>query len=411
MERKARMRKPNKSDWSRKVEARSLSVPRTLWNEAKENTRYAAKDPAFLLNLAREIVLARGPELTRVYRNLVWALPGFKKKRHGRRVRATNQVCIVLVVRHKNLDLPEDHPQHLPRWLLTFAEWEGQRRPFAIPTDVQDANDYYAAAAHADSGIWLHKDGYPSERGSFTCLTTLSYQGGSRLCIMGAMHVFTPFPDGDSLQIESNLAVFPIGTTGGDDTQPALALTLPWGGFLRADERTDRPSLDLQLAEVDPQGEAMLRKRVALNRFNSAKPWVNSKEELLKLGTKFLLLTPDNHPEFPNRGAIRMHLSGLPHDPVPLLYDFAGSSTAITRDVFHSELLRFDAMDKSKVPLPGDSGSPIVYRHEDRSMTLVGMHIGGDSKGSSWSIPAWCCINIDNWSEYPTDAQLSPEDA
>ncbi len=400
---------PSRAAWSGRAEQHALTLPAALLREARANTRQVASSPAFLAALAREVALTRGPELTLAYRNLVSVMPGFRKKQGARGPRVTSDCCVLFIVRRKG-DMDPDNPQHLPRWLVTFAEHDGVRKPFALPTDVQDAGSFHGARAHADSGVWVKNGKWLPASGSFTCLVSLRHAGGEQTCMLSAQHVLTPFADGDSLQVAAGLAVLPLAVGGGRATAPQLAGSLPFGGVLRGDERPDRPSFDVQLAALEGDGSEA-RMRTAVRRLDGGQPWVRSMDDLLQLDRDgwFHLLTPDNHQTQPGRGALRMTLSAMPTMPVPIPYTLAGNPKAQNRIVYHSELLRFDAVD-SKLPIPGDSGSPIVVRRDNGSMTLVAMHIGGDGFGLSWAIPAWRLFNLANWSEYPAGAQLAPVD-
>ena len=398
---------PSRMAWSSRAEQHALAVPAALLREARYNTRQIVTDPGLLATLAREVALTRGQELTLAYRNLVSVIPGFRKKQGARRARITSELCVVFVVRQKG-NVADDHPQCLPRWLVTFADHEGVRKPFALPTDVQCAEDFRLARAHSASAVWVKNGDWPPASGNFACLVSLRHPGGTQTCMLSAQHVLTPFADGDALQVASGQAVLPVDDSGARASAPGLAHSLPFGGLLRGDQRPDRHSFDVQLAALDGDGSAA-RQRVALRRLHATQPWVRTMAELQQLNRDewFYLLTPDNHQVLPNRGALRMTLSAMPVLPVPIPYALAGDSRAQNKMIYHAELLRFDAMD-SKLPVPGDSGSPIVVRRDDGSMTLVAMHIGGDGLGLSWAIPAWRLFDLNNWSQYPAGAQVAP---
>jgi hypothetical protein len=404
------VRPPSAAAWSRQLEAASLEVPPALLREARRNTAQARQDPAFLVALGRELALTRGAELTRAYRSLVWVSPGFRRRRGGKRgQRVLGEVCVVFVVRRKR-DLAPTSREHLPRWLLAFAERDGARRPFALPTDVQEAADYRGAVAHADSGVWLQRDGWPRANGSFAALVRLHHHGGAATCLLSAQHVLTPFPDGRRLRVVGDLPVLPLDPAGAEAAVPILGVTLPVGGLLRADERPDRPSFDVQLAELSAGGEADVRARTPLRRLHPTRPWARSMAELLDYDRRgwFHLLTPDNHRRKPGRGAVRMTLSTLPAQAFGVPYLMGVGAQARSRVVFHEELLAFAAMDEA-VPWPGDSGSPLVVRHADGTSTLVAMHIGGDpARRLSWAIPAWRLFNLDLWGEFPAGARIEP---
>lgn len=399
-------RPPSRTAWSSRVEARSLEVTPLLMAEAIANTGRIAGDVAFLAGLAREVAQTRAAELTRAYRQLVWVLPGFRRKQRDGRTVASNEVCVIFVVRRKAVMDPE-HAQHLPRWLVTFAEHEGRRQPFALPTDVQDASGYAGATAHTAHGVWTRRPGFAAEDGSFACLVDLATDEGSLTCLLGAMHVFTPNPDG-TLQVQPGHVVMPLTATGKALGNTPLAEGLPWGGVLRDDENADAPSFDVQLAVVDDAAQAMARERVPLRNLNVQRPFVSSLQDLLALLGEpggFFLLTPDNHPQQPARGEVPLSLAAMPAT-ASFPYSFATPAGLVDKEVFHAEPLRFDQVD-DRSPLPGDSGSPIVFIHPDGTMTFVAMHIGGDGAGNSWAIAAWRIFDLDNWSAKPDNAQLT----
>jgi hypothetical protein len=214
------------------------------------------------------------------------------------------------------------------------------------------------------------------------------------------------------LRVVDGLKVMPLDAAGKTASAPTLATTLDIGGLVRDDERADRPSFDVQLAQLSDSGAAELRQRTPLRRLHPAKPWMRSPADLLDHDRTgwFHLLTPDNHPTHPGRGAVRMTLSAMPPDAFAVPYKLAVGTQAIPRLVFHEELLAFTAVD-GEVPWPGDSGSPIVARHADGTMTLAAMHIGGDpERGLSWAIPAWRLFNLKHWAQFPAGARIEPID-
>ena len=410
---------PTPAAWARRTEAQSLKLPAALLKEARANTRAAAGDVGFLATLAREVALSRGHELTLAFGNLVWVLPGFRKKRvlwraddprvdakAAPRPRITSELCVVFVVRRKG-SVAEGHAQHLPRWLITFAERHGQRMPFALPTDVQDASEFHAARAHAQSAVSVKNGNLPAANGSFACVVNLTYGAGQQLCLLSAQHVLTPFAEDGAAVLAEDLVVMPLDSTGSPQAHPVLALSLPFGGELRNDERPDRPSFDLQLARIEDL--SAVRQRTAVVRLNAGMPWARNLLELMELDKVgwFYLLPPDNHHETPGRGSVRLTVSAMPPSTVGLQYTFVGASAEVTRTVYHAELLRFEAKG-SKVALNGDSGSPIVARRDDGTLTLVAMHIGGDSLGVCWAIPAWDLFNMQRWMRYPPGAAVMP---
>lgn len=389
-------RTPARQAWSDAIEAQTQATAAALLLEARRNTRRARHDTAFLETLAHELTLARSGELTQAYRNLVWLTPGFRRRNLAGQVRLTREVCVVLVVRRKRT-MEASHPQHLPRWLITYADLGGVRQPFALRTDVQEAARYHRARAHADCGVWLRKPGWGPTYGHLTCLVRLRSDAGIQICALSAQHVLSPYADGSAVAVPSGLAVWPLDAQGARATAPSLAASLPYGGRLRDDERWDRPSFDVQLAKLAAGQAAAVRAHIAFRNINPGRPWIRSRTELSQAAGTLQLLPPQRDP-------LRLILASMPAAAHGISYTFSGTAGGVPHQVYHRELLQFEACGPG--PLPGDSGSPIVLLDETGRMTLVGMHIGGDT-ASSWAIPAWCLFDLEsNWLDYPHGASL-----
>lgn len=401
---------PYVRQWAAEVERRSLAAPADLLRQGRSNWRSIADDPAAQARLAKELCVTRSPELTLAYRNLVWLLPGFRQVTRAGRRKLTSEICVVLVVRNKG-SVPDGHRQHLPAALLTYAAHDGERKLFAVPTDVQDAAEFATATAHSDSGVWVRRSSWPYSPGSFACLVVLSQGERSDACLLSAQHVFTPYADAGATKIDADWPVFARAENGSAASSQVLAKTLPYGGILR-DDRDGRLSFDVQLAEPD---QAVIP-RIALRNFHPERPWVTSMKELLALDAQaanaFLLLTPDNHPK--PRGEIPLSLSHMPDDDevltvVPIRYKLSRNGAATTCTVLHDGLLVFKAGGNAHA-VGGDSGAPVVVKHADDTMTLVGMHIAGNDAGLSWAIPAWQLFSLDFWTNSPRGATLTPMD-
>lgn len=407
------VRPPAKARWESRTETASLQLSKPLLTEARANTRLVARDVVFLSTLAREIALSRGPELTLAYRNLVWVVPGYRRKTvkpraksiaapsAPPRTRISDEVCIVFVVRRKG-SVEADSAQHLPRWLIHFADHQGSRKPFAIPTDVQDSGDFHSAVPQGNSAVEVKHEGWTSN-GHFAGLVQVDHAAGTDLCVLSALHVLTPHPSALVLATGPQ-----VDLRAGSSAEPKVApfaWTRNWGGQLRADQNRDKPSFDVQLARVEDESAA--RARNPLRKLHPDMPWVGSMAELELLDQKgyFYLLTPDNHPTEPGRGEIRLTLRIKPATAMPIPYLLADSAQAC--DVFHEELLYLETTSANgPAPIKGDSGSAIVARDGNDLLTLVGMHIGGDGVRLSFAIPAWRLFNLDNWLNYPGGARL-----
>jgi len=401
--RRTTVRPPSKAAWERRTEQESLQLSKPLLDEARANTRL----------MAREVALTRGPELTLAYRNLVWVVPGYRRKTLKPRVKSSaappdpprtrilDDVCVVFVVRRKG-GVEAGTAQHLPRWLIHFADHTGDRKPFAIPTDVQDAADFHRVVPHGDGALEVTHDGWTSN-GHFAGLVQVKHDAGEDLCVLSALHVLTPHPSAQVLAVGPQVDLRP-----GASAAPAVvpfAWTRNWGGQLRSDQNRESPSFDVQLARVEDEPAA--RARNPLRNLHPDMPWVKSLAELQLLDQKayFYLLTPDNHSTQLNRGEIMLTLRITP--PLPMSIPYLLADSAQTFDVYHKELLYLEtSFPNGLAPIKGDSGSPIVARDGNDALTLVGMHIGGDGVRLSYAVPAWCLFELDNWLNYPGGASV-----
>lgn len=406
----AAKRERARRDWCTRTERQSLRLHPLLLREARANSR-AARDPAFLMGLAREIALARQPELTLAYGNVVMVTAGFKKRSRGGREMLTRTPCVVFVVRHKwdapAADEPQtDEPeQRLPRWLVTFAEREGRRLPFALPTDVQLEAGFAGAQAHAAS-VWIEPPGFEWEHGAVGLAVRVTSDEGSETCLMSAQHVFTPRADVDAFALQGELPLRPLDAQGARRELPLVAHTLPWGGLLRGEEDPLRPSFDVQLARIASLPAA--RAVVGALRLHEAEPWVRTPERLWALAATrwFHLLVPKNHPEQPGRAPLRAQLDAPLTHPVPIRYALRRGAQRAQVLVYHDELLKLQVADDT-LPLAGDSGCALVVRQSGGRVTLAGLYIGGEGR-AAYAIPAWQLFDTARWWSHPAGATLAP---
>lgn len=397
----------NPADWSRRVERDALQLHPALLAEAQYNSRTLA-DAGLLLVLAREIALARGPELTLAYRNVVMVQPGFKKSGDGGAQRLTREPCVIFVVRRKwapHSDDPAD-PQRLPPWLVTFADLDGRRLPFALRTDVQPAGDFAAAQAHGAGSLWLQPPATSWEHGAAACAVQLHSDAGTQPCMLSALHVLSPAVEVTLRQGQGGNQARPLDAAGARLTQPVVATSLVVGGVLRDDEDAMNPSFDVQLARIDdPLAAAAI---VGVRRLSSAEPFVASLGRLLLLpvDTGFLLLVPDNNGTPPNRGPLAALLDAPLALPFPLRYRVRRNGQPVWISVYHDELLKLTITDAHDVAA-GDSGCAVVLPRADGSVTLVGLYIGGNGR-QAYAIPAWQLFDLARWVTFPPGARIEP---
>lgn len=404
-----RQRGGARRDWSRRTEAASLKLPAALLAEARANSR-ALADMSLLAVLAREVALTRGAEITLAYRSVILVSSGFKKSQYRGANRLTTEPCVVFVVRRKWTadETAVAHPQHLPRWLVAYAEYDGERKPFALATDVQQETAFFGARAHGDGGVWLKPEGLRLAVGAIACAAEVRHAAGSERCLLSAQHVFSPEPDVDALAVAGNLGVRPLDDLGKPLNAPVIALTQPWGGVLRGEEDPELPSFDVQLALLDRQEVALARGIVGAPRLSATEPFVASYKRLIQFDAagSLQLAVPQNHLGIPARDPLKARVDCMLDQAFAILYDVRRGARRTEAWIYHAGLVKLD-VEGPLVPLAGDSGSAVVIQHDDDSATLIGLYIGG--KGSAaYVIPAWQLFDIRNYWSLPSGAQLRP---
>jgi hypothetical protein len=355
------------------------------------------------------VAQTRGAELTLAYRNVVAVAAGFRRRRTAEGSQLGRTPCVVFIVKRK-LDqqaLPTSDPQHLPRWLLTHTELDGQRVVVALPTDVQRADGFSGAQAHArQGGVWSEQDGLPFERGAVACAVALRHGGATELCLLSAQHVMTPCVDVGQKFLQADLPLRALDGQG--QRQPGavpIATTRPWGGLLRGDEDPDQPSFDVQLARLDAAGAAA--EVVGAPGLSAARPWLRSATELLQCAGKTLqIVVPVNHPEVQGRAPLPARLDALLPSPFAIRYQLRRGDDRQQLWVYHRDLIKLD-VGGTVWPRSGDSGSAVVLRQGD-GVTLVGLYIGG-SNAAAYVIPAWRLFDPGQYWSLPVGATLSPQ--
>lgn len=398
---------PPQRNWAGEAEAQSLVLHPAVLGQAIENSRALADDAA-RMELAREIALARGPELTLAYRSVVMVQPGYRKTRgHDGREQLTREPCVVFVVRRKwaRSRTAEGDLQCVPKWLITFAEHAGQRLPFAVPTDVQEMAGFSGARAHGPGSVWVQPSEGSWEHGAAACAVRLDSDEGSQVCLLSAQHVFTPSAQVDGLEVQGGLHAWPLDAEGQQLGSPMVATSLPVGGVLRGDENPYRPSLDVQLARIENEDAA--RSIVGARRLDPAEPWVRTPRRLAELAAIrwFHLLVPDNNGPAA-RGPLQAQLDTCMALPYALDYPLRRGGQFVWVKVYHDELLKL-RVEQQPYPEAGDSGCAVVVKNSDGSVTLAGLYIGGGGS-AAYAIPAWHLFNTDRWWQYPQSARIEP---
>jgi len=378
-----------------------------LLEQAQANSR-TLTDAAFLMGLAREIALARGPELTLAYRSVVMVQPGFRKSREADVEHSLQrEPCVIFVVRRKWLggQHAAGDAQCLPRWLVTFAEHDGQRLPFALATDVQEASGFSGAQAHGAAAMWLQPPGLEWERGAACCAVQFDSDEGSQLCLLSAEHVLSPCVDVEGLAATEHLPARPLDVQGARLQAPQVASSLAVAGVLRGDENPSRPSFDVQLARIDNLAAA--RATLGAQRLNAGEPWVRTPERMWQLGAKrwFHLMVPDNNGT-QVRGPLQARLEAPLALPFALDYRLRRGNAIARVLVYHDELLKLQ-LSAPPFAMSGDSGCALVVLQSDGTVTLAGLYIGG-SGDAAYAIPAWQLFDLRRWWNFPPGTRMTP---
>ena len=394
-------------DWSARTEQSSLRLSPALLAQAQANS-LALVDTSLLALLANELALTRGPELTLAYRSVVMVSAGFKKTQQQGSPRLTLAPCVVFIVRRKwKPGQSASRPaQDLPRWLVAYADQDGERLPFALPTDVQEETAFIGAVAQGHGATWTEPPGRPWEIGAIACAVELAHDNGVETCLLSAQHVFTPEADVDSGTVEGGLLVRPLDSLGARLTLPTLAITRAWGGLLRGEQDPHLASFDVQLAQFTDIDSA--RQVVGAPTLLATEPWVPDLKRLLQLNAQHWLhlVVPQNHPDGCGRAPLKAQLDSVLPLPFAISYRVRHGRQRSSVWVYHQGLLKLQ-IEGPLWPLAGDSGSAVVVPHDDGSATLVGLYIGGN-QSAAYVIPAWQLFDARLYQALPAGAQLRP---
>ena len=394
--------------WSRNLEASSVATRDSVSTQAVRSFDRELT-PELQMRLVRELVATRAAELTLAYRNVVMVVAGHKKKTDRRgREQLTKKACVVFVVRDK-WDKSRDAQggdQLLPKRLLAFATISDKRVLCAVPTDVQHEGDFYGVAPQSERAIYPY-GGNPKdptdEFGTLTCMVRV----GQRRLLLSCRHVLSPRPEITSIASGKRFAqlLSPQSPPGGPDIGTSAAIAGP----LLASPNI---SFDAQLGSVDNGALPLLRTLMSEMPLSPAAPYVASVEEFdqLRASSNFEILVPDNHPDAgmkPRRSYVASfdaYLDKVFSFPYPVRVNGANSTLRVS----HWELLRLK-IAANRIPLPGDSGSPIVAWNSDGTCTLVAMHIAGvKGQAMSYAIPSWQLFAASNYVGLNSGTVITP---
>lgn len=417
MQAEVKARKPStkralsRREWSRSIEDRSLDTPRAQLRTAAANWRRIGS-VGHKLELARENAIARGPELTLAYRNVIHVTSGFRKRRtkagHDRLV---GEPCIVFVVRRKwnKGARGVGERQHLPRCLLAWAAIDGERVLCAIPTDVQDEASLYAISPRAENMGWTRDPASSEpEAGTVTCVVEMKVGARVERFAASALHVFSPRPRIAPPAMSIGGAFSPIDMDGTWAGIPLVAETEAFGGALR-DQSTTLPSFDVQLARI--RSRRWLRDALADMPLSKSRPFIVDEKMFDELaGSTFDLMIPTNHPNRPETPRRRMTCGfskWLQRTP-PIPYRVRSGSGSGVANCFHERLIEMEVRGRHR-PLPGDSGSAVVIFDDAGTCTLAGIFIAShDALPLAYVIPAFDLVDPTMYFSLPEGARLRP---
>ena len=369
---------------SKAWEKRSINSDEELLEGAR--ARWRSLPAGRQMDLARCLATCRRADLTRSYRQVVSVAAGLRRRNSEDGVEYLhNEVCLVIVVRRKlsPTQLAKSPNQTLPTDVLTPACIDGRDEVVAVPTDVQPQSRMLRATSQSLTGAHSeHPDGRWA-RGAMTWAVSI---GGKKYAI-APIHVLSPRPALDGI---GRRAGAEVSLQGAHDSPAGAAMlqSLIFGGRVVPGSE---PSFDAQLAKILRPAE--FSALFGGLRISSTRPWIRDESELnglLAQGRSLEIVPPFNNDDLPKDSMLPLQaVRTIAEHEMPLRYDFAGGSH---QHINHSVLelqVRFGERTYS-----GDSGSPVLLRDENDELSLVGMHIAGDTaSGTSYIIPIWRLIN------------------
>lgn len=364
--------------WCKEAEARTLAARPS--GVAAARHAFRALDESRRFDLSREIVETREAELCLAYRNVVEVAFGYRKKRDRAGIaKVRREVCVIFIVREKwEGDSGDYEPQRLPRELFTYAALNGQRVLFAVPTDVESAND--SAAARPGSArrepVNVSQAEVPhGETATLACALRRSEKPG-RTFALSCRHALSL-----SLARNSRLATglkVRVRTASGAIVGRSIAVRGP----LRAEH--EGLSFDAQLLEVsDARALAEVFDGVT---FDGPDAYA---KRFSDIPADYYVLV--SRPQYSGNRNDRS--AAVPLRKYKIRTNFGlryGGRVGGT--VVHEVVIESAATASDLGPFLGDSGSPVTTRRNGG--VLLGMHFGGMAGGGvSYMLPAWRLLN------------------
>lgn len=375
------MSTPRRRPWAREVELNSLRMREPLLGEAERN--YALiDDEALKAQLAYEIAMTRGAELTLAYKNVVLVLAGQRRRRKRGREQLQDETCVIFLVRRKwdkKGKTRDADAQALPSALLTYVDWQGQRLLVAVPTDVQAASHHAAVRPQGMTGICIRRTGHVDECGAVTVGLGDDFAWG-----MSALHVLTPHYTVQGTQAVADSRVEFARGSPQLPGSPLIGTTSNRGGRLVP---APNLSLDAQLFKAhDPQALRQMLAELPLSRTEIFVASHARFNQLFFVSPRPVIeiMVPKNRLGLQQaRGRVFAAFSSMATHSLVLPY---GALNGIL-NVAHQQLIELDVLG-GQTTLNGDSGCAVVLWRQDGSVTLLGMHIAA-AGSRAHVIPAW----------------------
>lgn len=336
---------------------------------ARRNFTRLPREEQFVL--AALVARSRERELLLAYENLARVAHGYRTRggdTGGVGAQLVRKPCVVFVVARKwNKSRRVDHPQHLPRELLTPWKIDGQAALCAVPTDVRSLAYYGEVRPMASSvprpfGVLVRRPAHVDETGAVTCLVRRPNTPNS-IYALSCRHLFSR-----SLR-DSGFVAPPLAVC--TATGQAVATTTRIMGELQAEPFL---SLDAQLAELAQQdglGDAMRG-----ITFDADQPVALPHDPL---GNTAYIATPRARP-----GGGRLLVRVRPVDVITdadVPYRLGKGQPVMVR---HRKLIVAEADEALR---DGDSGSPVLQTA--KGGRLLGMFIAASTTNKAYYIPAW----------------------
>lgn len=363
----------------------------------------AIDDLALKLELAREIALTRGAELTLAYRNVVMVASGFKRKKKAGKQALLEVPCVILVVRRKvaKADLALSAAQFIPRHLLALATWQGERVLVAVPTDVQAESFHWAGAAQSLREIYANPPA--DEYGALAALVDVRENGATQRYGLTAQHVLSPNFVAAGTKARKGRVVDRADGRPQPASAPSIGRSSKVGGVIV--EGPSRKSFDAQLIELDDETQAA--RMLGSLPLDPNEPFVAGHPRLAALiaqGRPFEIRVADNHPLV---SGPRPRMFGQFHRWMPptlgIKYRSADDDLFF---VHHEELVEVECLGADST-IGGDSGSLVVMWLDNQHCTIVGMHVSGSGPFARM-LPAWHVFDAARYNGLAPGASIQP---